>query len=94
MKTLNRRRLKEYSAGHPDAADALQAWWKAAQRSVWSTFSDVRQSFNSASYVDPVVVFNIRGNAYRLVTYIDYERGLVVLKWFGPHAEYDKERWK
>jgi mRNA-degrading endonuclease HigB of HigAB toxin-antitoxin module len=49
---------------------------------------------NSASYVDPHVIFNVKGNDYRLVTYIDYERGFVVMKWFGTHADYDREGWK
>lgn len=42
----------------------------------------------------PYTVFNIKGNDYRLVTWIDYESGIVVMKWFGTHAEYDKEQWK
>lgn len=94
VRTLNRRRLKEYAGDHPDAADALRAWWGATQRAEWSSFAKVRNTFPSASYVDPVIVFNIKGNEYRLVAYVDYERGLVVLKWFGSHAEYDRERWK
>jgi mRNA interferase HigB len=49
---------------------------------------------NSTSYVDPHVIFNVKGNDYRLVTYIDYERGFVVMKWFGTHADYDREGWK
>jgi len=94
MKVLNRRRLKDASRAHADTADALSNWWQVTQRSNWAMFSDVRRTFNSASYVDPHVIFNIEGNAYRLVTYIDYERGLVVMKWLGTHAEYDKEGWK
>ncbi len=38
--------------------------------------------------------FDIKGNNFRLVTYIDFERGFVAMKWFGTHAEYDKEGWK
>ncbi|MGI8968145.1 MAG: type II toxin-antitoxin system HigB family toxin [Chloroflexota bacterium] len=90
---MNSRRLKDYSARHADAAAGLRGWWPAVQAARWRNFSDVRQTFNSASYVDPLVVFNIKGNEYRLVTFIDYDRGLVVLKWFGTHAEYDKEQW-
>lgn len=94
MKTLNRRRLREFQQAYPDAARALRVWWDAAQRAEWTSFADVRRTFNTASYVDPVVVFNIKGNRYRLVAYIDYERGFIALKWFGDHVEYDKEEWK
>src|SRR5690349_20383625 len=51
MKVLNRRRLKEASRTHADAAEALSNWWQATQHSQWATFSDVRRTFNSASYV-------------------------------------------
>jgi mRNA interferase HigB len=91
---LNPRRLKDFIARHPDAGPALRSWWTAVLGAEWKDFSAVRQTFNSASYVDPFTVFNIKGNDYRLVTYIDYERRLVVLKWFGAHAEYDKGKRK
>jgi mRNA interferase HigB len=79
MKPLNPRRLKGFIAEHPDAGSALRAWWRTVAAASWQDFSAVRQTYNSASYVDPYTVFNIKGNDYRLVTYIDYERGLVVL---------------
>jgi mRNA interferase HigB len=94
MQPLNPRRLREYIRSHGAAEQALRSWWSIVQHAEWRSFSQVRQTFNSASYVDPFTVFNIKGNDYRLVTYIDFERGLVVLKWFGTHAEYDKEQWK
>lgn len=94
MRTLSRRRFRQFCREHPDAAEALTNWWNAVQRLGWSGFSDVRTTFNSASYVDPLVVFNITGNRYRLVTWIDYERGFVVLKWFGSHAAYDRGEWR
>lgn len=94
MKPLNPRRLKEYKRRHADAAPALQGWWVAVQAAEWHDFTDVRKTFNSADYVDPLVVFNLGGSRYRLVTHIDYDRQFVVMKWFGTHADYDKEQWK
>lgn len=94
VKVLNRRRLRDASRAYTAAADALSNWWQVTQRSHWATFSDVRRTFNSASYVDPHVIFNIRGNDYRLVTYVDYERGLVVMKWFGTNPEHGVGGWK
>lgn len=94
MKPLNQRRLKDYIAQHADAEAVLRSWWRIVQTVEWHNFSDVRQTYNSASYVDPYTVFNIKGNDYRLVTYIDFEEQYVVMKWFGSHAEYDRGEWK
>ncbi|MGH2443149.1 MAG: type II toxin-antitoxin system HigB family toxin [Chloroflexota bacterium] len=94
MKPLNPRRLKGYIAEHVHAEAALRTWWTVVQSASWKDFTAVRQTFNSASYTDPYVVFNIKGNDYRLVTYIDFDRGFVVLKWFGTHAEYSRGKWK
>jgi mRNA interferase HigB len=77
-----------------DAASSLRLWWDTVQAAEWHNFSEVRQTYSTVSYVDPYTVFNIRGNDYRLVTWIDYEGGIVVMKWFCTHAEYDKEQWK
>jgi mRNA interferase HigB len=93
MKPLNRRRLKEFIQEHADAETQLRSWWNTIQSAEWQNFAEVRMTFNAASYVDPLTVFNIKGNDYRLVTYIDFERGQVVMKWFGTHAEYDKGHW-
>jgi mRNA interferase HigB len=94
MKIANRRRLRDYERAHPDARSGLRAWWKVTKAVQWSNFSEVRQTFGTASAVDVLVVFNVKGTAYRLVTWIDYERKLVVMKWFGSHAEYEKGVWK
>lgn len=94
MKVLNPRRLREYIAAHPDAGPSLRTWWRTSQESDWSTFADVRQTFNSADQVGDRVIFNIRGNHYRLATWIDFERKIVVMKWFGTHSEDDKGVWR
>jgi mRNA interferase HigB len=94
MEPLNRRRLKEYMQEHADAEAALRSWWTIVRQANWQNFAQVRSTFNTASYVDPYVVFNIKGNDYRLVTYIDFETGIVAMKWFGTHAAYDRENWK
>lgn len=99
MQPLNPRRLKEFIREHAEAGPALGSWWVAVQGADWHSFADVRATFSAASYVNDReagerVIFNIKGNDYRLVTYIDYERGLVVLKWFGTHVAYSRGEWK
>jgi|SRR5689334_8750891 mRNA interferase HigB len=70
---------------------ALDAWFHEVERADWRTSADVKKSYATASTVDRErVVFNIKGNDYRLVTAIDYTRRTVFIKWLGPHAEYDR----
>jgi len=69
---------------------ALDSWWQEAKRAQWKNSSDVKASYAHASIVGADrVVFNIKGNAYRLVVAIDYQRALVFIKWLGTHKEYD-----
>lgn len=70
---------------------ALNAWFHETQRAQWSTPAEVKRSYATASIVSgDRVVFNIKGNDYRLVTAIDYRRRIVFIKWIGPHRDYDQ----
>lgn len=70
---------------------ALEAWFHEAAKAEWRNPADVQRSYRSASTVSTDrVVFNIRGNDYRLVTAIDYSRQIVFIKWIGSHSDYDK----
>lgn len=70
---------------------ALDAWFHETQRSKWRSSAEVKRSYGTASIVSgDCVVFNIKGNDYRLVTAIDYRRQIVFIKWVGPHRDYDK----
>jgi mRNA interferase HigB len=70
---------------------ALDAWFHEAQRAKWRNSAEVKRSYGTASIVSADrVVFNIKGNDYRLVTAIDYCRQIVFIKWLGPHHDYDK----
>jgi mRNA interferase HigB len=70
---------------------ALDAWFQEVRRATWRNSADVKQSFGAASIVSADwVVFNIKGNDYRLVAAIDYRRQILFVKWIGAHADYDK----
>lgn len=79
--------------GHKDQRalkTSLDAWYQEAKRAQWKNSSDVKASYAHASIVGADrVVFNIRGNNYRLVAAIDYRRSIVFIKWLGTHKEYD-----
>ena len=70
---------------------ALEAWFHEVRQAEWEEPADVKTYYGNASIVGADrVVFNIKGNDYRLVTAIDYRRGIVFIKWLGSHTDYDK----
>ena len=86
-------RFVEKLSGHKDQRTvkaALDSWFQEVRRAQWKNSSDVKGAYSHASIVGADrVVFNIKGNAYRLVTAVDYKRGIVFIKWLGTHKEYD-----
>jgi mRNA interferase HigB len=70
---------------------ALDSWFHEVQSADWRRPTDVTRHYVNASVIDSErVVFNIMGNAYRLVVAIDYGRQIVFIKWLGTHSDYDK----
>jgi mRNA interferase HigB len=70
---------------------ALDAWFHEVLRADWKTPADVVKAYANASIVGPDrVVFNIKGNSYRLVSAVSYRHRIVFIKWIGSHADYDK----
>lgn len=80
--------------GHIDqkaCAAAVNAWFHEVLRADWRNSADVKRSYGTGSIVSSDrVVFNLKGNDYRLVTAIDFHRRIVFIKWIGPHRDYDK----
>ncbi|MGA3131086.1 MAG: type II toxin-antitoxin system HigB family toxin [Terracidiphilus sp.] len=70
---------------------ALDSWFQEVRNAEWKNSADVKANYAHASIVGADrVVFNIKGNAYRLVAAVDYRRSIVFIKWLGTHAAYDK----
>jgi mRNA interferase HigB len=97
MRIIARRTLREFVAtrtGHKDQSalrSALDAWFHEAQNADWHSSADLKKLYATASIVSADrVVFNIKGNSYRLVVAIDYEKGIVWIKWLGTHKDYDQ----
>ena len=86
-------RFLERLEGHRDhraVKAALDSWFREVRQAVWKNSSNVKASYAHASIVGADrVVFNIKGNAYRLVVAVDYRRAIVFIKWLGTHQEYD-----
>jgi mRNA interferase HigB len=97
MRIIARRTLVAFiesrrrSADHAAVKAALSAWFAEASKARWTTMADIKALYSSASVVSADrVVFNIKGNDYRLVAAIDFEKAIVFIKWIGSHKDYDK----
>lgn len=94
MKVIGRDKLTNFSKKHNQAKSALEAWFAETERASWQTPQDIKERFNSADFLaDNKVIFNIKGNHYRLVVRVRYQNGIVAIEWVGTHAEYDKRKF-
>lgn len=76
---------------HPDAQQALQAWYADVKQANWQTPADIKKVYRNASIVaNNRAIFNIKGNKYRLVVVVQYQYGIVYIRFVGTHQEYDK----
>ena len=94
MRIISRRTLGEFWEKHSTAQTGLSLWYERISTSRFQTFNDIRKVFPSADLVGNFTVFNISGNNYRLITYIDYDYQMIFVRAVLTHAEYDKENWK
>ncbi|MBH8564164.1 type II toxin-antitoxin system HigB family toxin [Nostoc sp. CENA67] len=94
MHVISYRRLREFCEKHADCRTALDNWYKIASNADWYNLVEVQSVFPTAEAVSDFTVFNIKGNKYRLIVSIDYEKQLIYIKYILTHAEYDKEEWK
>ena len=91
MRILVKSALRDFWERHPDAAVPLQTWHQRATKADWATPDQVKADFASASFIaNDRVVFNIKGNTYRLVVRISYRQRRVYIRFIGTHAEYDR----
>ncbi|HLV77957.1 MAG TPA: type II toxin-antitoxin system HigB family toxin [Marinobacter sp.] len=92
MKVLARNKLTDFMRKHASSRKALEAWFAEAERSDWQTPQNIKERFSSADFLaDSRVIFNIKGNHFRLVVKVRYQNGIVVVEWVGTHAEYSKK---
>ena len=94
MRILSLRRLREFWAEHPDAEASLRSWYRVATQARWQRFTDVRAHYRSADQVGKFTVFNIAGNAYRLITVIHFNTGRVYVRRVLTHAVYTRGTWR
>lgn len=92
MRIIALRTLREHwlKPGREDSREPLLAWHKLVTAAEWKTPADIKSPYRSVSFVGNRVVFNICGNRYRLVTFVNYPARRVYIRFIGTHAEYDR----
>lgn len=94
MHIISRKKLLEAAAKHADLSEPLDSWYRVAKKAEWKNLVDVKRVLPPTDLVDRFTVFNIKGNAYRLITEINYRTGRIFLRHVLTHADYSKGGWK
>jgi len=91
MRIISKKTLCDYWEKHPSVRSALEAWHADAKKSHWKSPSEIKRRYRNASIIaDNRVVFNIKGNDYRLVVAVNYPLEIIYIKFIGTHKEYDR----
>lgn len=94
MKLVGLLKLEEFQRKHADSRAPLDCWRNEVKQAKWDGPHDIKRSYSSASFLaDNIVIFNIKGNKYRLVIKVKYQYGIVMVEWVGTHAEYNKKNF-
>lgn len=90
MRVISRKRLRTFWEREPAAKSELQAWFTEAKHAKWKKPVDIKRKYGNASFLKSErVVFNVCGNRFRLVVRVNYQFGIVYIRFVGTHAEYD-----
>lgn len=86
-----KKTLREFWIKHPDCEEQMKSWYQEAENSEWINPNDVKKDYPSASILgDNRIVFNIKGNHYRIIIKINYDYQMIWIRFVGTHSEYDK----
>jgi mRNA interferase HigB len=91
MRVIAKKHLVQFWAIYKDAEHPLKAWYDEALSANWHSPQVIKEQFRNASFIgNNRVIFNIKGNDYRLIVAVAYRFGVVYIKFIGTHAQYDK----
>ncbi|HEY6333082.1 MAG TPA: type II toxin-antitoxin system HigB family toxin [Blastocatellia bacterium] len=94
LRVISEKRLRDFWARHPDAELPLRSWLAVTQSAKWRHISDTRRDFPHADAAGRCTVFNVKGNTYRLITAIHYNKQRVFIRSVMTHSEYDQGGWR
>ena len=91
MRIISKRILREFWEKHSDCQQQLKSWYQETNDAEWNNPKQIKKEYPNASFLaDNRVVFNIKGNKYRLIVKVNYDFLMVWIRFVGTHAEYDK----
>ena len=91
MTLVGKNILSNFIGKHKDASAWITNWISDVENAKWEGTQDIKLRYSSASFLaDRVVIFNVKGNSYRLEIQVSYKSKKVIVKWAGTHAEYTK----
>lgn len=91
MRVIAVRTLREFWTEYPDAKQPLRAWYREAKKAEWKEPIDITSQYANARTIgNDRAIFKIKGNDYRLVVAIRYDKGLVFIRFVGTHGQYDE----
>lgn len=93
MRIIKEKTLVDYcrSGKYSQASEPLKSWVYEVKYSNWDNANELKAKYRNASVISSKrVVFNIKGNDYRLIVDVEYKLKIVFIVWSGTHLEYDK----
>jgi mRNA interferase HigB len=91
LRIISKKILRDFWEIYPDSEQQLKAWYQETSKAEWTNPNNLKAEYPSASFLaDNRVVFNIKGNHYRLIVKINYDYQIIWIRFIGSHAAYDK----
>jgi len=91
LRIIAKKILRDYWTIHKDCEEQLKSWYQESSKAEWKNLNEVKAEFPSASIlIDNRVVFNIKGNKYRLIVKFNFDYHMIWIRFIGTHSEYDK----
>jgi mRNA interferase HigB len=94
MHIISRKALQDFSLKHTQSETPLDSWYRVAKQAQWGNLAEVKETYPSADLVGEYIVFNIKGNDYRLIVGINFSNQTIYIKHILTHADYNKGKWK
>ena len=91
MRVIAKKILRDFWVKHNDCEQQLKSWYQEASSAEWKNSNEIKLAYQTASIIgDNRVVFNIKGNTYRLIIKLNFDYQMIWIRFIGTHAEYDK----
>ena len=91
MRVISRKTLRDFWDKHEDSEEQLKSWYRETEKATWKNINELKSDYPSASILkDNKIVFNIKGNNYRLIVKFNFDFQISWILFIGTHAEYDK----